>query len=79
MNYSMISYIIGWVLSVEAALMVPSVIVSAIYREKSGLALVASIILCLLFGLPLIRKQPKSKVLYARDGCTCGQKFAGVA
>ena len=68
MNYSMISYIIGWVLSVEAALMVPSVIVSAIYREKSGLALVASIILCLLFGLPLIRKQPKSKVLYARDG-----------
>ena len=68
MNYSMIFYIIGWILSVEAALMVPSAIVSAIYAEKSGLALVASIVLCLILGLPLIRKQPKSRVLYARDG-----------
>lgn len=67
MNYSMITYIIGWILSVEAALMVPSAIVSAIYREKSGLALVATIALCLILGLPLIRKQPKSKVLYARE------------
>ena len=41
MNYSMILYIIGWILSVEAALMVPSVIVSAIYRESSGFALAA--------------------------------------
>ena len=68
MNYSMIFYIVGWILSVEAALMVPSAIVSAIYGERSGLALVATIILCLLLGLPLIRKQPKTRVLYARDG-----------
>lgn len=68
MNYPMIFYIVGWILSVEAALMVPSAIVSAIYGEKSGLALVASIVLCLILGLPLIKKQPKSRVLYARDG-----------
>ena len=68
MNYSMIFYIIGWILSVEAALMVPSVVVSAIYGEKSGFALAATIVLCLIIGLPLIRKQPKSRVLYARDG-----------
>lgn len=68
MNYSMISYIVGWILSVEAALMVPSVIVSAIYREKSGWALAATIVLCLMIGLPLIRKQPKNKILYAREG-----------
>ena len=61
-------HIIGWILSVEAALMIPSAIVSAIYGEKSGFALVAAIVLCLILGFPLIRKQPKSKVLYAREG-----------
>ncbi len=68
MNYSMIYYIIGWILTVEAALMVPSVIVSAIYGETSGFALVAAIALCLLIGLPLIRKQPENKTVYAREG-----------
>lgn len=68
MNYSMITYIIGWILNVEAALMVPSTIVSAIYQENSGLALVATIFLCLLIGIPLTRKQPASKVLYAKEG-----------
>lgn len=68
MNYSMIFYIIGWVLNVEAALMIPSVIVAAIYGEISGLAIAVSLVICLLLGLPLIRKQPENKVLYARDG-----------
>lgn len=68
MNYSMIFYIIGWILTVEAALMVPSVFVSILYRETSGWALVAAIVLCLICGLPLIRKQPKSKILYAKEG-----------
>ena len=45
MNYSMITYIVGWILSVEAALMTPSVIVSIIYGEKSGWALVVTILL----------------------------------
>lgn len=68
MNYSMITYIIGWLLTVEAALMVPSAIVSVIYREASGFSLAAAILLCLVFGLPLTRIHPKSKVLYAREG-----------
>lgn len=68
MNYSMIFYIVGWILSVEAALMVPSVIVSAIYRESSGYSLLITIVLCLILGLPLICKHPKSKILYAKEG-----------
>ncbi len=68
MNYSMIKYIIGWMLVVEAALMVPSVIVSAIYGERGGFALVAAIMLCLAIGLPLIRRQPTNKTLYAKEG-----------
>ncbi|MBE5971590.1 MAG: TrkH family potassium uptake protein [Lachnoclostridium sp.] len=67
MNYSMITYIVGWILGIEAALMIPSVIVSAIYREASGWALAGTIALCLVLCIPLIRKQPKDKVLYARE------------
>ena len=36
MNYSMIFYIIGWILVVEAALMVPSGVVAIIYGESCG-------------------------------------------
>ena len=36
MNYSMIVYIIGWILAVEAALMVPSGVVAIIYGETVG-------------------------------------------
>ncbi len=68
MNYSMIFYIIGWILNVEAALMIPSVIVAILYGEASGMAIVASLFICLLLGLPLVRKQPQNKILYARDG-----------
>ncbi len=67
MNYSMIFYIIGWILNVEAALMVPSCIVAIIYGEQSGLAIFAAMILCLTVGLPLVHEQPKNKVFYTRE------------
>ena len=68
MNYSMIAYIIGWILSVEAALMVPSILVGFLYRESAVYALIISAVLCLLIGLPLIRKKPTNKAFYAREG-----------
>lgn len=68
MNYSMIFYIIGWILNVEAALMIPSAIVAAIYQEKSGLAFAAVIVLCLVLGLLLMNRSPRNKVFYAKEG-----------
>lgn len=68
MNYSMIFYIIGWILSVEAALMFPSVIVGFIYGETAVFALIAAMILCLIPGLFLIRKNPQNHTFYAREG-----------
>ena len=56
MNYSMIVYIIGWILAVEAALMVPSGVVAIIYGETVGWVFAATITLCLALGLPLIRR-----------------------
>ena len=69
MNYSMIFFIIGWVFIIEAALMAPSALVAVLYAEKSIWAFSASIGLCLLLGLPLVRKQPANKVFYAKEGC----------
>ena len=68
MNYSMIFYIIGWILDVEAALLVPSLAVSLIYHESCALAFFITIVLCLIPGVILVRKQPKNKVFYAREG-----------
>lgn len=67
MNYSMIFYIIGWILNMEAALMLPSAVVAVIYGEKSLWAFVAAMSLCLLFGLPLVKRRPENHIFYARD------------
>lgn len=68
MNYSMIFYIIGWILISEAAFMVPPCIVAVIYGERAGWSFLATLILCLLLGLPKILRQPKDKIFYAREG-----------
>ena len=68
MNYSMIVYIIGWILAVEAALMVPSGVVAVIYGETVGWVFAATIALCLALGLPLIRRMPKNRVFYLKEG-----------
>ena len=68
MNYSIIFYIIGWILNLEAAFMLPSCLVALIYQESSGWSLVAAVLLCLLIGLPLVIRKPKNRVFYLRDG-----------
>lgn len=68
MNYSMITYIIGWILNFEAVFMLPSCVVGLIYGEDSVWAFVYAILLCLLIGIPRVLFQPKSKVFYVREG-----------
>lgn len=69
MNYAMIRYIIGWILNFEAAFMSPSFVVGLIYREKSSWAIFATMLLCLVIGVPMVLlKRPKQAVFYAKDG-----------
>lgn len=68
MNKSIIFYIIGWILNIEAALMVLPSICSLIYREKSGFAFLITMAICLLFGIPLSLRKPKNKVFFAKEG-----------
>lgn len=68
MNKSIILHILGWILNFEAAFMVLPIIVAIIYGEKSGLAFLITIGICLVFGIPLSIKKPKSRVFYAKEG-----------
>ena len=73
MNYSMIFYIIGWILDVEAALLVPSLAVSLIYHESCALAFFITIVLCLTPRCdPCPQAAEKQGILRKgrfRDGC----------
>ena len=44
MNYSIIIYILGWIMNVEAVCMLVPGITALIYREKSGIAFLITIL-----------------------------------
>ena len=50
MNYSMIRYIIGWILILEAAFLSLPCIVAAIYQETDGWVYAAVLLVCLTCG-----------------------------
>ena len=68
MNYSIILYVIGWVLNFEAAFMVPACVTGLIYREPETSALAAVALFCLAVGLLITKKKPRSMSLYAKEG-----------
>ena len=68
MNYSMISYILGWIFNFEAAFMILPGITAIIYREKNGLAFLITMLICLTIGIPLTSRKRKSKVFHAKEG-----------
>lgn len=68
MNYSMIIYLLGWILNFEAIFLTVPAITALIYSEISGFAFLISIGICLLFGLFLTYRKPKKKAIYAREG-----------
>lgn len=70
MNYSMIVYILGWVLNIEGLFLIPSCIVALIYGEKSGSAYLITMVVCLSLGLLVTRKKPHNTSFFSREGFT---------
>ena len=68
MNYSIIRYILGWVLVLEAIFMLMPCLVAVVYQEKSGVAFLATAAVCAAVGLLMIKSKPKNKNYYAREG-----------
>lgn len=67
MNYSIIGYILGWVLLFESMFMMLPSLVAAIYKEQEGWAFLCVAIACCLLGLIGVRKKPKNQVFFARE------------
>ena len=67
MNYSVIFYIMGWILNFEAVFMILPCIVALIYKEPAGCYLL-TMALCLLMGIPLVLKKPKNQIFYTAEG-----------
>lgn len=68
MNYSIIIYIIGWILKLEAAFMVLPGITALIYREKAGFAFLITMAFCLLIGFPMTHRRVRDKVFHTKEG-----------
>lgn len=68
MNYSIIRYLLCWVLQVEGLFMALPCITALIYREKSGWAFLGVMAACILIGTLGKQAKPKSQVFYAREG-----------
>lgn len=68
MNYSMVLYILGYMLKFESAFLMLPVLVGIIYKEDASLSYLVVAAVCLILGLLLTRKRPASPSLYTREG-----------
>ena len=69
MNSSIIRYILGYVLKIESYLMLLPCVVAMIYREKYGVYYLAVAMLCMILGLAMSYKKPRSSIFYLKEGC----------
>ena len=68
MNSSIVRYILGHVLKIEAALMVIPVIVGVIYREKAISAFLITMALCAVCGILMTLKKPANTAFLSEGG-----------
>lgn len=69
MNYSMIVYLLGWILNFEAIFLAIPALTAIIYGEGEVLSFLITIGICLLIGLLVtLMRKPKKKTIYAREG-----------
>ena len=62
MNFAIIRYILGWVLTFEGGFMLLPCVVAVCYREKSGFIFLACAAAAGLLGRLLTGKKPKNTV-----------------
>ncbi len=69
MNTSIIRYILGSVLKIEAFLLLIPVLCGLIYHESEGTAYFAVALICLFVGLLFTIRKPKENLFYLKEGC----------
>lgn len=71
MNTKSIRFILGWILNIEALLMLLPVGTAVFYREEEGVAYALVMALCAAIGALLTYKKPKNPNFYAKEGFIC--------
>ena len=69
MNVSIIRRILGYVLMLEAAMLLLPCFVALAYGEDEVLSFLAVSVLCLFVGAAMGLKKPKDNVFYLKEGC----------
>ena len=68
MNYSMVTYVLGWILIFEGIFMAVPTITAVVYGEAAVGDFVGTALICLLLGRLMTLKKRRNTTLYARDG-----------
>jgi len=68
MNRKMVLFILGRILLVEGALMVPAMTVGFIHKEEAALSFIIPIAILAALGALMSFKKPKNTEIYSRDG-----------
>ncbi len=69
MNSSIIRFVLGNVLKIEAVLMLLPCLVAVIYSEPVGLYYLGVALFCFLLGMLMTHRKPKNLVFYLKEGC----------
>lgn len=69
MNGSIIRYILGQVLKIEAALLMLPVVTALVYGESQGWSYGIVAVVSLVLGLIMSWKKPRDNVFYLKEGC----------
>lgn len=69
MNGSIIRYILGQVMKLEAAFLLLPIVTALFYKEQEGFAYLTVAVFCLVLGVLMTVKKPKNNVFYIKEGC----------
>ena len=68
MNKRVISYVLGWVVCIEALCMLLPLVCSLYFRDSYAWAFALSALFCLIVGIPLVLTGPKNRGMFAKEG-----------
>lgn len=68
MNFKAVTYILGWILNIEGALLLLPFLVGIIYGESQAYSFLIMAVICIAFGAVSIFKKPKNLTFYTREG-----------
>lgn len=71
MNYSIVRYVIGWILRFEGIFLLLPFFVSLIYREAKPYAFIIPAIVCYFIGHLMSYKRPVNNLFFAKEGFFC--------